>query len=350
MKRNWRIVTAVTAFALLSPALSSPAAADAPAAPGRPVDPRPSTEELQRRLDKIEKRSRGAVDVDAIGTTNQGRPIFNATVGTGPLRLMYITQQHGNEPLGTPAALELLEDLGVRPGRDGRAILSRVTLSVVVRANPDGHELGQRYNHDPDADPEYGEPGTGYDPNRYHAPGLAPEDNPVPEAAAVRRQYEEFDPHLVVDYHMQGRYADDDGEEITASLMWPTHPGVGDGARDLSRQAVAVSAEAMEDSYDGANASLYPGGDYEGIARNAYGLLGSGSVLVELSATGPDMEQAQIASAYDSMYVLAQSAADGSLFEVDPDSADDIPERGDPLPGGLQGQAQPFHVEDDDLD
>ncbi|MDA2811757.1 M14 family zinc carboxypeptidase [Nocardiopsis sp. RSe5-2] len=350
MKRNWRIVTAVTAFALLSPALASPALADAPEAAGGPIDPRPSTEELRRHLDWIEKRSRGAVDVTTIGTTNQGRPIFNATVGTGPLRLMYVTQQHGNEPLGTPAALELLEDLGIRPGKDERAVLDRVTLSVVVRANPDGHELDQRYNHDPDADPEYGEPGVGYDPNRYHSPSLAPEDNPVPEAAAVRRQYDAFDPHLVVDYHMQGRYIDDDGEEITASLMWPTAPGVDDGARDLSRQAVAVSAEAMEDSYDGANVSLYPGGDYEGIARNAYGLMGSGSVLVELSATGPDMEQAQIASAYDSMDGLARSAADGSLFEVDPDSADDIPERGDPLPAGQQGQAQPFQVEGDDLD
>ncbi|WP_241483078.1 M14 family zinc carboxypeptidase [Nocardiopsis halophila] len=349
MKRIRRLVTALTTAALLSPLLPSPAAADAPPAPGRPIDPRPSTEQLQRHLDRIEKKSRGAVEVATIGTTNQGRPILNATVGDGPVRLMYITQQHGNEPLGTPAALKLLEELATGPDRAERELLDRVTLDIVVRANPDGHELDQRYNHDPDADPEYGAPGTGYDPNRYHDPALAPEDNPVPEAAAVRRRYEAFDPHLVVDYHMQGRYADDDGEEITASLMWPTHPDVSPGAVALSRQAVAVSAEAMDDSYDGANVSRYPGGNYQGIARNAYGLLGSGSVLVELSATGPDMEQAQIVSAYDSMYALAEGAADGSLFATDPADADDLPERGAPLPPA-QDQAQPLHVEGDDLD
>lgn len=349
MKRIRRLVTALTAAALLSPGLSTPAAADAPPAPGRPIDPRPSTEQLQRHLDRIEKKSRGAVEVAAIGTSNQGRPVLNATVGDGPLRLMYITQQHGNEPLGTPAALKLLEELATGPGRAERELLDRVTLDIVVRANPDGHELDQRYNHDPDADPEYGAPGKGYDPNRYHDPALAPGDNPVPEAAAVRRRYEAFDPHLVVDYHMQGRYADDDGEEITASLMWPTHPGVAPAAVALSRKAVAVSAQAMDDSYDGANVSRYPGGNYRGIARNAYGLLGSGSVLVELSATGPDMEQAQITSAYDSMYALAAGAADGSLAATDPDDADDLPERGAPLPPA-QEQAQPFHVEGDDLD
>src|SRR5690606_7370126 len=307
MKRKWRLLTAVTALAVLtSPAL--PAAADSP--PGRPADPRPDTEKLTRHLKAIEVKSRGRVDVETVGTSNEGRPIFGASVGRGPLRLMYVTQQHGNEPLGTPAALKLLEELGTERTPQNRAILRAVTIDIVVRANPDGHERDWRYNYDPDADPEYGEPGKGYDPNRYHDPEVAPEDNPVPESAAIRRLYDRTAPDLVVDYHMQGRYVDDEGKEITASVLWPTHPDVGDGALELSRQAVVASAEAIEDSYGDANVSLYPGGDYQGISRNAYGLKGSGSVLVELSATGPDREQDQIASAYDSMYATAAAAAD----------------------------------------
>ena len=57
--------------------------------------------------------------------------------------------------------------------------------------------------------------------------------------------------------------------------------------------------------------SQYPGGDYEGIARNAYGLRGSASVLLELSAI--DDEQSQIRSAYVAMLAVVQTAADGSL-------------------------------------
>ena len=56
--------------------------------------------------------------------------------------------------------------------------------------------------------------------------------------------------------------------------------------------------------------SQYPGGDYEGIARNAYGLRGSASVLLELSAI--DDEQSQIRAAYLVMLAVAQTAADGS--------------------------------------
>ncbi|WP_033299597.1 M14 family zinc carboxypeptidase, partial [Nocardiopsis gilva] len=72
----------------------------------------PSTAELTRRLHRLENRSHGHIDVTEIGRTNQNRPIYNATVGTGPRRLLYITQQHGDEPLGTPAALEFLRHIG----------------------------------------------------------------------------------------------------------------------------------------------------------------------------------------------------------------------------------------------
>ncbi|GAB3489032.1 M14 family zinc carboxypeptidase [Nocardiopsis coralliicola] len=331
MRHTWRYLPAVTvtaALAALAPLTASPALAD-----GRPpVDPDPSNRELAQRLHVIEKKSRGAVAVDSIGTTNQDRPIYAASVGEGPLRLLYVTQQHGNEPLGTPAALEFLEDLGTSRSAADRELLQQVTLDVVVRANPDGSALDQRYNHDPEADPEYGEPGVGYDPNRYHDPAVAPEDNPVPEAAAIRRLYEAADPALVVDYHMQGRYTDGDGREITASVLWPTAADTDPAVETLSKQATAVSAEAIDGSYGEAHTSLYPGGGYEGIARNGYGLLGSGSVLVELSATGPDWEQEQISSAYASMDATLRSAADGSLTEVDPGDAERLPERGDPIP------------------
>ncbi|GID28294.1 hypothetical protein [Paractinoplanes brasiliensis] len=72
----------------------------------------------------------------------------------------------------------------------------------------------------------------------------------------------------------------------------------------------------------------YPGGDYEGIARNAYGILGSASLLVELSDLPAAQTEFQINSAYVSMVSTVKAAADGSLWRADPARADSIPARG----------------------
>jgi hypothetical protein len=317
-------LAAATTMAFVS--LTAPAQAQ-PAAPlTHTVDPRPSNEKLTRQLSDLARQSRGRIEVRAIGESNEGRPVWAARVGHGPVRIQYVTQQHGNEPLGTPAAVEFLRTVGVPTTFWHRWLLSRVTIDVVVRANPDGHARDWRYNYDPAADPEYGERGKGYDINRYHNPGLAPDDNPATEAGHIQRAYAAFRPHIAVDFHMQGRYVDDDGREITASLMWPTNPGVAPALVDAAKR-VAVAAQRTIDHLAGGNVSQYPGGDYEGIARNAYGLRGSASVLLELSAI--DDEQSQIRAAHLVMLTVAQTAADGSADRIDPARADAIPPRGD---------------------
>lgn len=325
-------MTRSTRVALLSVVLSVLTALTlvAPAQAGSGFDPRPSTAELARELFELQRQSRDAIQVSAIGTSNQGRPVWSARVGEGPLRIQYITQQHGDEPLGTPAALGFLRQVGVGQSDFQRWLRSRVTVDIVVRANPDGHEWNWRYNYDPEAKPEFGEAGKGYDINRYHDPAVAPEDNPATEAGLIQRRHARFQPQIVVDYHMQGRYVDDQGREINASLMWPTSPGVATSDVALAKQISVAAQRSMTEG--GANVSQYPGGDYRGIARNAYGLLGTGSVLIELSDMGVEHEQEQITSALRSMLTIAGTAADGSLETIDPAEADGIPPRGEPLP------------------
>jgi hypothetical protein len=310
-----------------------PLATPAQAAPHH-LDPRPSNEALGASLKALAKQSHGRVAVRSIGATNEGRPVWAARVGHGPLRIQYVTQQHGDEPLGTPAAVEFLRTVGVPNTSWHRWLRSRVTVDIVVRANPDGHVRDWRFNYDPTAVPEFGEQGKGYDINRYHNPTLAPDDNPATEAGHIQRAYAAFQPHIVMDYHMQGRYTDAEGREITASVMWPTHPDVTPEAVNAAKQVTVVAQQAI-DRFAGGNVSQYPGGDYEGIARNAYGLRGSASVLLELSAI--DDEQSQIRAAYVAMLAVAQKAADGSLRRVDPARADAIPLRGNPVGVALSG-------------
>ncbi|MCY1145496.1 M14 family zinc carboxypeptidase [Actinoplanes sp. Pm04-4] len=284
-------------------------------------------------LKKIAKASDGRVRLGIIGRSNEGRPLRLATVGHGPTRLLYVTQQHGDEPLGTPAAVRALWALGVPDSQWHRWLRSRLTIDFVVQANPDGAVRNQRYNHDPSASGEYTQPGVGYDINRFHNPLTPIEDNPVPESRAVLRHWHATHPRVVVDYHMQGRYLQPDGRETTASILWPTSPLAGEAAVTAGRKLAVRNYDATTAA--GANVSRYPGGDYEGIARNAYGILGSASLLVELSDLPEDQVELQIRTAFTSMLATAQGAADGSLWRANPDRADSIPERGPSLPGAV---------------
>jgi hypothetical protein len=333
MRRLRPLLAFAASAAMAFTLLTSPAQAQ-PTSYGHPVDLRPSNETIGSALHALAGQSHGRITVRSIGDTNEGRPVWAARLGHGPVRIQYVTQQHGDEPLGTPAALEFLRTVGVPNTLWHRWLLSRITLDVVVRANPDGHVHDWRYNYDPTADPEYGERGKGYDINRYHNPAVAPEDNPATEAGHIQRAYAEFKPQIAMDYHMQGRYTDDNGREITASLLWPTNANVSPALVDAAKQVTVVAQQTIDRVARG-NVSQYPGGDYEGIARNAYGLRGSASVLLELSAIAD--EQSQIRAAYLVMLAVAQTAADGSVRRIDPARADAIPLRGDPIRAAATG-------------
>jgi hypothetical protein len=330
---RWKIVASTALLVAGLVAVPSPAQASS----GPPHNAaRPSPEQVGKALSQIARASDGRVRLGVIGRSNEGRALRLATVGNGKTRLLFVTQQHGDEPLGTPAAVRALWSLGVPNSPWHRWLRSRVTVDFVVQANPDGAVRNQRFNHDPSATGEYAEPGVGYDINRFHNPLTPIGDNPVPESVAVLRRWHATHPAVVVDYHMQGRYLQPDGRETTASILWPTSPLAGAEAVTRSRQLAVRNYDTMT-LFAFANVTRYPGGDYEGIARNAYGILGSASLLVELSDLPADQVELQIRSAFTSMLATAQGAADGSLWRVDPARADTVPARGPGLPGTLAG-------------
>lgn len=303
-------------------------------------------EELVRRLEQAE-RSYDALSLDTIGTTNQGRDIYLVTADAGADEdVVIITQQHGNEPTGTEAVLiNLLSFLGNQGSRAGD-ILDAVSVHVVPRVNPDGFEAYQRYNVDPDAPARNtGEgfytawqEGVGWDINRYHDPEWEDSvlyenhpdeypENPVPEAVAVQEAVEAIDPLWIADIHNQGTYVDENNEMITSSIFWPINPGVAEEPQNLSKQLCWVMYDHVDD-FGYANITQYPGGTYQGIARNGYGLRGYGSVLVEIRGGVQTKSQGYLnRTALEEMTSMLVSTADGSLYDVDPALAETIPTR-----------------------
>lgn len=305
-------------------------------------------EELVRRLEQIERSTQGRVSVDAIGQSSQGRDIFRAMVGDGAEDVFVITQQHGNEPTGTEAVLTNLLSLLGSNGTIAQDILNELTVHVVPRVNVDGAEIPQRYNIDSDAPARdtsegfftAGSEGVGWDINRYHDPDWEESrlyqnhpdeypENPVPEAVAVHETVEAVDPLWIADVHNQGTYKDDDGDMIMSSIFWPINERVAEGPQNLSKQLCRVIYDHVQ-PFGYANITQYPGGTYPGIARNGYGLRGLGSILIEHRAgVGQKSQGYRNRLALEQLMSIFEATADGSLYDVDPTAAEDIPERGD---------------------
>ena len=102
---------------------------------------------------QIEKSSKGLVELEPIGQTNYGRDIYLAKVGNAEnTPVMIMTQQHGNEPMTTEAALQLLKTLGTG-SKQAMKILDNLYVLLVIRVNPEGSELFTRGNADWEAPP-----------------------------------------------------------------------------------------------------------------------------------------------------------------------------------------------------
>jgi hypothetical protein len=305
-----------------------------------------SYEELVKNLKQIEKSSKGLVELEVIGLTNQGRDIYLAKVGDpAKTPVMFQTQQHGGEPFGTEAALQVIKFLATGSAK-AMKILDELYVLIVVRVNPDGAELWQRYNDDPTAPDRrtsrglYTAGGVGWDINRFHYadwtdsltyqwylidPVTYPYPvNPVPEAQAVMDAFLMYEPIWMVDIHGQGTYVTDAGENVTSSMLWPTNGAVALDLVVLSKQLCVVMMDQMS-QYGYATVNLYPGGSYEGIARNAYGLAGAGSVLVEIKGGIGQKSNGMLAKhTEEQMLSILEATANGYLYDVNPDRVDEL--------------------------
>ncbi|MGO4392277.1 M14 family zinc carboxypeptidase [Variovorax sp. M-6] len=257
-----------------------------------------------------------------------------------------------------------------------------------------GNTVPWRQNHDPrftvNPLPAYYQRGRGYDINRYHAfrpecpldnpnyPNIstaagvstcetqdidstAPtydlsKGNPVPEAKNIRWINDRYKPVVALDMHHQGTRVHD-GKMVTASTLYPTALQTAQwlqavdpnalarftAGQTMAKRVVVLIAQKLA-QYPYANLSRYPGGTEPGISRNAYGLLGSGSVLLELrggigTKSGGYIQKIGYHAA---SAILEELAKDPTLGSFDPNQADVlvVPANGVPPSTGNGGEAQ----------
>ncbi len=218
-----------------------------------------------------------------------------------------IGQQHGNEPAGAEAMLALSRALA-----EGELtpLLDRLSVVVIPRANPDGAAADIRDNL------------GGADLNRDH--GLMSQ----PETKVLHALVRQLPPAVVIDAHeftVGRRWVDQLGglQAVDLMLLSATHPMVPPRVRALARDAFQPAIERAIGAH-GITSFVYHtmsartgdrtisiGGNAPGIARNAFGLMGAVSFLLETRGVGIGLDsyQRRVATHYVAAKAVLETAA-----------------------------------------
>ena len=112
-----------------------------------PLTPLVDHAEVKRRVEAIAADSAGPLRVRQLGTSVEGREIWDVSFGAGPFVVLMWSQMHGDEGTATSALFDLYEYIRRhRVDPEVRTILERLTVHTVPMLNPDGAERWQRRN------------------------------------------------------------------------------------------------------------------------------------------------------------------------------------------------------------
>lgn len=248
------------------------------------------------------------VALRTLTTLPSGRPLHLAVIGApvvtgespkGVPTVLFVCSQHGDEPAGREAGLQLIRDLAYSDDPAVERQLREQAILVIPSANPDGRAANSRRNADD------------VDINRDHL-GLATQ-----EAQAIATVVGDWAPSLILDLHEYGPSVpvlyDDD-----VLYLWPRNLNVDraiqDNARSFCLEYVKKDSEAAGYSADeyglfkvgpnvgpltvpvDAEVTQTAGGPDEGICRNAMGLRHAMGILIESAVTANPKHGPQAAS------------------------------------------------------
>ncbi len=123
-------------------------------------------------------------NLDIIGKSVLGKPIYSYIIGTGKIKILLWSQMHGNEGTTTKALFDLLKLLNGETEL-AKELKSKFTFLAIPILNPDGAEKYTRIN------------ANGVDLNRDF------QDLTQPESRLLRELYADFKPDFCYNLHDQ---------------------------------------------------------------------------------------------------------------------------------------------------
>lgn len=221
-------------------------------------------EEMVKFLQKIDQQS-DLLTVETFGQSVKGRDLNLVRFGNNPDNptILFLTQQHGNEALGTEGALNVIQKLSSN-SKEVRELAENVNVIFIPRLNVDGAEGDVNFDISNYAG---GGQATRYnanevDLNRDHDTLSQPETRALHENVL-----QEYDVDYLIDFHHQGTQSAVNDEYVSGSILYPTNPGVEDNVVNMSKQLGAVVYDAIEAKGYG-TLGKYSGGTANTIARN----------------------------------------------------------------------------------
>lgn len=133
-------------------------------------------------IEPVLLRLQNTSEVNVLGTSVLGKPIYVYKKGKGVHKIMMWSQMHGNESTTTKAVLDLFNFL---ESEEAESILQKFTLCIIPMLNPDGAEVWTRNN------------ANDIDLNR-DAQALS-----QPESQVLRKCLEDFQPDFCFNLHDQ---------------------------------------------------------------------------------------------------------------------------------------------------
>ncbi|MEP7299183.1 MAG: M14 family metallocarboxypeptidase [Burkholderiales bacterium] len=283
--------------------------------PGR-VEPT-SNAELRAAMQALatDVASAGTARLLSVGSSQTGVPLEALRLSRGPGRptVLLVGQQHGDEPAGSEALLAVAQELA--QGSLG-AVLDRIDVVILPRANPDGAEARRRGS------------ASGIDVNRDHLLLR------TPEAQAMAALVRDFNPVVVVDAHefgALGRYVEKFGAAQRAdalvqyAMVANLPPLVTRASEEWFRQPLlqALKAQGLNSEWyyttsgDVADKKVSMGGVQPDNGRNVNGLRNAVSFLIE--TRGADLGRAHLLRR-----VHTHVVAIGSILKSAAARADDL--------------------------
>jgi hypothetical protein len=269
-------------------------------------------------LTRVQAASPELFQLETIGTSVEGRPLFHLWFGRGPTKVLLWSQMHGDEPTATSALLDLIELVQRhRAAPEVDRLLGALTIHVVPMLNPDGAERYQRRN------------AQSIDINR-DAVLLQ-----TPEGRALKALRDRVEPRFGFNLHNQswrtsvGRPP----QPAAISLLAVAYDDARSENQDrrLAKRLCAIIRNALEPLAAGRI------GRYDDeFEERAFGenLTRSGTSVV-LIETGPasadDPEWPLVRLNFVALASALDALATGRVLEADPDRYDSLPTNGDRL-------------------
>jgi hypothetical protein len=267
--------------------------------------------DLERWLRELSDAAAGRLTVERFAESYQRRPIYLATIGSGPRRVLLWSQMHGDEPTHTAVLIDLLSYLTGRPSEPMAAeIQEHCTLHMLPMLNPDGAEAVTRFN------------AQGIDVNRDSS-RLA-----TPEGRALRRAVDTLRPQFAFNLHNQSARAAVGAppRPVVLAVLAPLLDVAGTDTPQLrAAKQIAVSLVAAVRPRIEGLVSRYAAEYMPNAFGEAVQAAGAATVLVEAGGW-PGVDPTPLVDLhFDALLAALRAIATESYRDVDPAGYDALP-------------------------